>query len=123
MTNQNTQLFIELYNYAPAWLNLSEVNRRAFVAVVENAVAEMEAAGVKVVGFGFNDLSTDRRAPYDFFCVYTMPNADFARTFEQQVAASGWYEYFDQVNASGPAQSVATALAANIAQAEPSARA
>lgn len=122
MTGQDTQLYIELYNYAPAWLNLSERERRDFVAVVENAVAEMESGGVRVIGFGFNSLKTDRRAPYDFFCVYTMPTTDFARTFEAQVEASGWYGYFDQVNASGPAQSVAAALAANVAGARPTAQ-
>eukprot|EP00439_Symbiodinium_sp_Y106_P087596 s1_g132.t1 len=96
MTTNATQVYIELYNYNQPWLDLSEDDRREFVAVVESAVAEMETAGINVIGFGFNDLNTDRRAHYDFFCVYTMPDAAFARTFESQVEASGWYRYFDQ---------------------------
>ncbi len=122
MTNHETQLYIELYNYTPAWLDLPEGDRQDFAAVVENAVAEMEKGGVRVIGFGFNDPNTDRRAPYDFFCVYTMPSTDFARTFEAQVEASGWYGYFDQVNASGPARTVAAALANNVAGTTPSAQ-
>lgn len=122
MTNHETQLYIELYNYTPAWLDLPEGDRQDFAAVVENAVVEMEKEGVMVIGFGFNDPNTDRRAPYDFFCVYTMPTTDFARTFEAQVEASGWYGYFDQVNASGPARTVAAALASNVAGTTPSAQ-
>lgn len=122
MTVDSTQIYVELYNYRQTWLGLSEDDRKSFVGVVENAVAEMEKAGVHVVGFGFNDPNTDRRAPYDFFCVYTMPNVAFARGFETQVEGSGWYTYFDQVNASGPVKSVAEALADNIKRVRPSAQ-
>ena len=57
--------------------------------------------GVEVIGYGFNDATTDRRAPYDFYCVYLTPSAEYQRGFEAEIAGAGWYEYFDQVNVSG----------------------
>ena len=46
-------------------------------------------------------MANDRRAPYDFFCVYRVPNVELQREFERQIVASGWYDYFEQVNVSG----------------------
>jgi uncharacterized protein DUF6616 len=98
------QIFIELYNYRPAWAKCSESERTDFAKNVVEAVKGLKSAGVDVVAYGMNSLETDRRAPYDFFCVYRVPNVGFQREFERQVAASGWYEYFEQVNVSGDAK-------------------
>ncbi|TDF39248.1 hypothetical protein EYS14_06900 [Alteromonadaceae bacterium M269] len=113
MSIENTQIYIELYSYKQAWVDLPSEDRQRFVSVVENAIAEIEKAGVKVIGFGLNDTNTDRRAAYDFFCVYEMPSAEFARLFEQQVEASGWYNYFEQINVSGTVKSPSEILAEN----------
>ncbi|WP_086930250.1 DUF6616 family protein [Agarilytica rhodophyticola] len=122
MSTEHTQLYIELYNYKPAWFELTQEERENYVDIVSKAIAEMETGDVNVIGFGYNDSNTDRRAKYDFFCVYTMPNTEFARAFEEQVKASGWYNYFDQVNISGPQKSYAVALADNAQQLKPEAQ-
>jgi haloalkane dehalogenase len=114
------QTFIELYNYKSAWLELPEGGRAALAAGVTQAVAQLEENGVEVIGYGFNDPVTDRRAPYDFFCVYSVPNAEFQRVFEQEVAKSGWYDFFDQVNVSGPTYSARGGLLYNAALKKPS---
>jgi hypothetical protein len=95
------QVFIELYNYKPAWRELSQGERTAFVEKIIEAVKGLSSAGVDVITHSLNSVATDRRAPYDFFCVYRVPNAEFQREFERQIAASGWYTYFDQANISG----------------------
>src|SRR5260370_15178620 len=66
-----------------------------------------------------NSPDTDRRAPYDFFCVYRVPNVEFQREFERQIAASGWYDYFEQGNVSGDAQDVEAVLLGNARMARP----
>src|ERR1700752_3534471 len=66
-----------------------------------------------------NSPQTDHRAPYDFFCVYRVPNVEVQREFEQRVAASGWYEYFEQVNVSGDANDFEAVLLGNAKMARP----
>lgn len=95
------QIFIELFSYKDSWLNLPEEQREAYRQGVLEAIAGQVAQGLDVISWGFNDHATDRRAPYDFYCVYRTPSADYQRQFEQDIAAAGWHEYFAQVNVSG----------------------
>ena len=95
------QLFIELFNYKDTWQALAEEQRNAYRQGVLGAIAQQVAAGVDVISWGFNDTATGRRAPYDFYCVYRTPSAEYQRGFEAEIAGAGWYNYFDQVNVSG----------------------
>ncbi len=113
------QLFIELYNYKPSWSQCSADERQIFTGKVAEAVSQLKSAGVEVIAYGCNSIQTDRRAPYDFFCVYLVPSSGFQREFERQVAASGWYDYFDQVNVSGDILEYEAALHANAQLARP----
>jgi len=113
------QIFVELYNYAPAWSKCSESERTEFVKKVIESVNGVKSAGVDVIAYGKNSNQTDRRAPYDFFCVYRVPNVEFQREFERQITASGWYSYFEQVNISGPAEDFASVLLGNAKMARP----
>ena len=61
------QIFVELYNYGPAWGKCSENERTEFVKKVIEAVNGLKSAGVDVIAYGKNSHETDRRAPYDFF--------------------------------------------------------
>src|SRR6266516_2320335 len=80
------QVFIELYNYRPAWAKCPESERTDFAKKVVEAVKGLKSAGVDVVAYGMNSPETDRRAPYDFFCVYRVPNVELQREFERQKA-------------------------------------
>jgi hypothetical protein len=51
-----------------------------------------------------NDADTDHRAPYRYFSIVEAPDEAAARTFEANVRAAGWYDYFDQVNLRGVAR-------------------
>ena len=113
------QIFIELYNYGPAWAKCPEIERRDFITKIIEAVTAMKAAGIDVVAYGKNARETDRRAPYDFFCVYRVPSAEFQREVERKIAASGWYDYFEQVNVSGSAEDFADALLDNVKMVRP----
>jgi hypothetical protein len=113
------QIFIELYNYGPAWAKCSESERAAFAKKIIDAVSGMKAAGIDVIAYGKNAHETDRRAPYDFFCVYRVPSAEFQREAERRIAASGWYDYFEQVNVSGPAEGFADVLLDNVKMVRP----
>lgn len=108
------QIFVEMYNYKQAWLDLSVPDREAFVGTLAGALAGLEAQGVEILAHVVNDPATDRRAPYDFFCVYRVPEAGLQRAFEAGIAASGWYDYFHQLNLSGAALSPGGVLMKNV---------
>jgi hypothetical protein len=113
------QIFVELYNYAPAWSKCSETERTEFVNKVIEAVNGLKSAGVDVITYGKNAPETDRRAPYDFFCIYRVPSVEFQREFERQITASGWYNYFEQVNIGGPAEDYSEVLLGNAKMVRP----
>lgn len=79
----------------------------------------MKAAGIDVIAYGKNSHETDRRAPYDFFWVYRVQSAEFQREAERRIAASGWYDYFEQVNVSGSAENFAGVLLDNVKMVRP----
>lgn len=113
------QIFIELYNYGPVWTKCSENERADYIKKIIDAVDEMKAVGVDVIAYGKNARETDRRAPYDFFCVYRVPSVEFQREVERRIVASGWYDFFEQVNVSGPAEAFSDVLLGNVKMARP----
>jgi hypothetical protein len=48
------QIFIELYNYRPAWAKCSESERTDFAKKVVEAVKGLKSAGVDVIAYGGN---------------------------------------------------------------------
>ena len=59
-----------------------------------------------MVGFAVNDPDTSHRADHHYIAVWKMPGPEQVELFERTVAAAGWYDYFDQVNAGGELISV-----------------
>lgn len=108
------QIFVEMYNYKPNWIDLSVPERGAFIDTLAAALMELQGSGVEVLAYAVNDPATDHRAPYDFFCVYRVPEVGLQRVFEAGIAASGWYQYFDQVNLSGAALTLVGGLMKNV---------
>jgi len=105
-------IFIELFNYRPTWNELPRADRQAFTQGVLQAVTAQCSDGVEVLGWGFNDLATDRRAPYDFYCVYRVPSATYQRQFEREIENAGWYKFFEQINVTGAPRTPAELLEA-----------
>lgn len=108
------QLFVEMYNYKQSWIELAPGARQGFVATLADALVALKDQGVEILGYAVNDRDTDHRAPYDFFCVYRVPDVTVQRAFEASVAASGWYDYFEQVSLRGAALSPRGVLAKNV---------
>lgn len=68
----------------------------------------------KFWAYAVTDPETHHRAPYDFFCVYRVPHVELQRAFEAGIAASGWYDHFENVNLSGAALSPSGMLTKNV---------
>src|SRR5262245_51854388 len=75
------QICVEMYNYKQSWIDLTVPDRRAFVGTFAGALAGLEAQGVGIVTYAVNVPQTDHRAPYDFFCVYRVPEVGLQRAF------------------------------------------
>jgi haloalkane dehalogenase len=116
------QIFIELYSYRASWHALPAGERRRFADLILADAQGLTEHGVEVVGWGMSDPDTDRRAPWDFFCVYRVPSAEFQRAFEAKINSSKWYEYFEQVNVSGASLSPSALLDANVKLRKPEAQ-
>lgn len=107
------QIMVEMYNYRNSWHDAAPEVRASFVDGLLASFGKNPVPGMEIIAYAANDPTTDKGAPYDFFCVYRMPDSVSRRQFEEVVAASGWYDYFDQVNLAGAAMSPLGLLRAN----------
>jgi hypothetical protein len=94
-------LYMELFKAKDAWLELSPEQRGAYVQQVGSSVQAVIDAGAELVGSGATDPGTSQHAGFDFFAVWKLPDADVVREFEVGIERDHWYDYFEQVNASG----------------------
>lgn len=96
--------YIELWKATQAWTDLSTADRGAYMTALGPAIQGLMEKGVQVVSWGANEAGTFKKADYDFFAVWTFPDGETAKGFEQMVEGAGWYNYFEQVNLMGQAQ-------------------
>lgn len=97
--------YLELWKAKDEWLNLSKEERGNYMNALGPAIQQLMENGVQIVSWGENDKATFSKADYDYFAVWTFPNAEAAKSFEQMVQGAGWYNYFEQVNIMGTAGS------------------
>lgn len=95
--------FIELWNIKDSWRALSIDARAAFIEQLGPAIAALAKQGVTCKGFAFAE-EVDQRAPYDFFSVWECADRAAAAKFEEAVAGSGWYDFFEHKNVCGELQ-------------------
>ena len=93
--------YIELFKAKDAWLDLSDQQKAEYLQRVGSSMEGVLASGAELVGVGGTDHGTAHEAGYDFYAVWKLPSRDVVEAFERGIEDDGWYEYFDQVNASG----------------------
>jgi len=94
-------LYVELWKFRPAWLALSQDERKSWMDELLAGLQQQLESSVEVVAFVANDGDTPHSSGYDFLAVWKMPNKEAARKFEDFVEASGLHEYYEQVNTRG----------------------
>ena len=94
-------IYVEQWTPKQAWLDLSEEERRAFVDAIMPLIRKHEEMGIETLAMATIDSDTFAKSDHVFLSVLRMPDAATARTFEQDIAATDWYEYFEQTNARG----------------------
>lgn len=97
--------YIELWKAKQSWIDLSKEERANYMNGLGPAIQQLLDNGVQIISWGAADTSTVKRVDYDYFAVWTFPNEQSTKDFENLVESAGWHSYFDQVNAMGKASS------------------
>lgn len=105
-----THMLVELYTPKPAWLSRDAAAREAFFAKVGEGMGALTALGIEPIAFGEVDPDvmhgTDRR----FFAIWRAADREALALLVDGIAASGWHEVFDTINAAGPVTDIAEHL-------------
>lgn len=94
---------VELYSPKPTWRNLSIEARTAFLDDIQQALGNLLHQGVELLSLGPTEPLPDHTTPHRFLGVWRCPDQRTLAALLAGIAASGWYSYFDHVNASGAA--------------------
>lgn len=91
----------ELYSPKPAWLALGPDGRRGFFETIGAGMGALSALGVEAVALGETDPAALHAPPQRFFAIWRAPDAAAMEALVSGIAASGWHDYFDTINATG----------------------
>jgi hypothetical protein len=94
-------IYAELWRFRPAWLELSDEERKSWMDELLVGIANQLGSGVEVVGFVTNDEDTPHSSGFDFLAVWKMQDKETAQRFENFVEESGLHDYYEQVNTRG----------------------
>lgn len=106
-----THYLAELYTPTPALLALSQTARQQFFEAIGTGMANLAALGVEPIALGETDAATLHGTPHPFFAIWRGPDAAAIDALVQGIAASGWHDYFETVNATGAGVSLGQHLA------------
>lgn len=92
---------VELYTPNSAWKALSFDERKNYLNNVGAAMAGLSDAGVQALTLTQIDSKIDQSSEHQFLAVWHFPNQEVCNALLAGIKASGWYNYFDHVNAVG----------------------
>jgi hypothetical protein len=97
-----THYLAELYSPKPAWLTLDQPDRHRFFEKIGAGMGALSAIGVEAIMFGEAEAAVVHAPSQRFFALWRAPDASAIEALVQGIAASGWHDYFETVNATGP---------------------
>lgn len=106
------QYLIELYTPTAAWRALNAVQRAEFLEGIQAAMGGLSELGIEVLTLSATDAAIDRASTHGFMGIWRFPDASARDALLAGIQASGWYGYFDHVNAAGSAGDLGSHLAA-----------
>ena len=94
---------LELYSPKPAWLALDGTARQAYFATVGAGMAALSGSGAEALAMGAVDGGKLHAAAQQFYAVWRFPDEAALDALLAGIAATGWHDYFETINAAGPA--------------------
>ncbi|PST17363.1 hypothetical protein C7U60_20005 [Mesorhizobium plurifarium] len=91
----------ELYSPKPLWLALDQAARRQFFEAIGSGMGALSALGVEAIALGETNAATLHAAGHKFFAIWRAPDAAAIDALVSGIAASGWHDYFETINAAG----------------------
>lgn len=96
-----THYLTELYSPKAAWLALDQEGRRKFFDAVGSGMGALTALGVEAIALGETDPETPCAPSQKFFAIWRAPDAAAINALVTGIAAAGWHDYFETINATG----------------------
>ncbi|WP_457581295.1 DUF6616 family protein [Ensifer canadensis] len=96
-----THYLSELYTPKQAWLSLDAAARHRFFEAVGHGMAELSGLGVEPIAFGEVDAGKLHAASQSYFAIWRFPDEVTLDALVSGIAASGWHDYFETINAAG----------------------
>ncbi len=91
----------ELYSAKPSWHALDPDGRQAFFARIGEGMDALWAAGVEPLTLGSVNREAIKAPDYDFFALWRCKDQTALDFLLDAIAASGWHDYFETINAGG----------------------
>lgn len=98
-----THYLAELYSPKPAWTALDPAEKQQFFAAIGAGMTALSELGIEALAFGETDASKLHPASQQYFAIWRFPDEAALDALLDGIAASGWHDYFDTINAAGPA--------------------
>ncbi len=91
----------ELYTPKPAWLALDAEGRQNFFAGIGAGMAGLSALGIEPIALGEVDATVLHAPSHTFFALWRCPDEAALGALVSGIAAAGWHDYFETINAGG----------------------
>lgn len=92
---------IELYTPKSAWLALNDKERHQFFEAIAKGMSALSELGIEAIAMGKADGCKPYAVEQSFFAIWRLPNDEALNALLAGIAAAGWHDYFNTVNAAG----------------------
>ena len=92
---------VELYTPNTAWKALSKEARQQFLSHIGTAMQGLSELGIEVLTLTETSSGMDQNTNHQFLGIWRFPTSQSRDALLAWIQSSGWYGYFDHVNAAG----------------------
>ena len=103
---------VELYTPNATWQALPAEQRQQFLDSIASAMGGLSSLGVEVLALAETEPGIDQGSGHRFLGIWRFPDPQARDALLAGIKGSGWYDYFDHVNAASSAGSFEHHLAA-----------
>lgn len=90
---------VELYSPNHLWKALSVEQREQFLKGIQAAMGQLSSIGVEMLALSKTDILIDKPSQHQFLGIWRFPDQQARNALLAGIKASGWYDYFDHINA------------------------
>lgn len=101
---------VELYTPNADWKALPAGQRQQFLDNIQAAMGKLSSLGIEALTLTELEHGIDQSSKHGFLSIWRFPNLQARDALLAGIKASGWYAYFDHVNAAGVQADFATHL-------------